>query len=242
MKLTEKITEKIKKLQGHGRGILITFEGIEGSGKTTQLDLAAERLAAAGHTVFQTREPGGTRVGEGIRAVLLDKENRGMAPLAELFLYEACRAQLVEQHIRPELDKGRIVLCDRFTDATVAYQGYGRGLDLELIDRLNQAATGGIVPDLTLLLDCTVEEGFRRLEGRYRGVPVEEAREGREPDRMESEEDAFHEKIRRGYLALAEQHPERIRVIPAGGEIQEVHAAVMEQILKAMEERERNAP
>jgi len=216
--------------------MFITFEGIEGSGKTTHMGLAAERLTSQGFRVIETREPGGTRIGEQVRTVLLSPEHGNMSPVAELFLYEACRAQLIEECVRPELEAGNLVLCDRYFDATTAYQGYGRGLDLALIERLNDAAGEGMEPDLTVLLDCAVEKGFERIQSRYQ----DDAREGGRgaPDRMETEDRAFHERIRNGYLRLAEKHGHRIRVIDASGDVGEVHDRVMDCLHQALKERE----
>jgi dTMP kinase len=156
--------------------------------------------------------------------------------VAELFLYEACRAQLVAERIRPELNARNLVLCDRYFDATTAYQGYGRGLDLALIERLNDAAGQGTEPDLTILLDCPVEEGFERIRSRYREDPGAGGRGA--PDRMEAEDRAFHERIRNGYLRLAEKHSHRIRVVGASGDMEEVHSKVMDCLHEALRERE----
>jgi len=216
--------------------MFVTFEGIEGCGKTTHIGLAAERLTREGCRVVRTREPGSTRIGEQIRSVLLSPEHGNMSPVAELLLYEACRAQLVAELVRPELEKGSLVLCDRYFDATTAYQGYGRGLDLDLIERLNLAAGQGIEPDLTILLDCTVEKGFERIRSRYE----KHSREGGQgaPDRMEKEDRAFHERIRKGYLTLAERHRHRIRVVDASGGVEEVHGKVMDCLYQVLKERD----
>jgi dTMP kinase len=216
--------------------MFVTFEGIEGCGKTTQMGLAAERLVSEGSRVVQTREPGGTRIGEQIRSVLLSPEHGNMSPVAELLLYEACRGQLVAELVRPELEKGALVFCDRYFDATTAYQGYGRGLDLDLIEGLNDAAGQGIAPDLTILLDCTVEKGFERIRSRYQ----DQSRKGGQgaPDRMETEDTAFHERIRNGYLTLAEKHGHRIRVVDASGGLEEVHRKVMDCLRQVLKERD----
>jgi dTMP kinase len=200
------------------------------------MGLAAERLTSQGCPVVKTREPGGTSIGEQVRNVLLSPEHGNMSPVAELFLYEACRAQLIAERVRPELETGNLVLCDRYFDATTAYQGYGRGLDLALIERLNEAAGQGLEPDLTILLDCTVEKGFERIQGRYR----DDSREGGKgaPDRLETEDRAFHERIRKGYLCLAEKHGHRIRVVDASGDVEEVHDRVMDCLRQALKERE----
>jgi len=214
-------------------GLFITFEGVEGAGKTTQMDLVEARLKAAGLPVFRTREPGGTVIGEQIRSVLLARQSAGMDPLAELFLIEAARAQLVAERIRPEIEAGSVVLCDRFTDATLAYQGYGRGMDVALIEELNEAATAGLRPDLTLLLDCPTETGLERIRRRLSGT----SREGG-PDRMEAESRGFHERVRQGYLRLAAADPVRIRVVDGVGRVEEVQERVFEHIQRLIEKPE----
>ena len=184
-------------------GRLVTFEGGEGTGKSTQIALLAERLRESGHVVVTLREPGGTSVGEAVRAVVLDTEHVTMNPRAELLLYEAARAQLVDEVIRPALDRGEIVLCDRYRDSSTAYQGHARGLALEMVRELNHAATGGLVPDLTILLDIDPREGLRR------------ATRSAVADRLESEDLAFHERVREGFLAIARSEPERVKVVDA---------------------------
>jgi dTMP kinase len=186
---------------------LITFEGGEGTGKSTQIRLAEDYLRQQGRACVVTREPGGTELGRLIRKFLLEVGENEIAAPTELFLYLADRAQHVQQIIRPALAAGHIVLCDRFTDSTLAYQGYGRGLELEWLRRLNETATGGLRPNLTVLLDCAVEAALARAAGRRdRGVDTAE-------DRFEREEIEFHERIRSGFLKLAAQEPERYRVI-----------------------------
>jgi len=184
-------------------GLFITFEGVEGSGKSTQLTALALRLKGMDWEVVETREPGGTRIGDQIRQILLKRRNHGMTLVTELLLYVASRAQLTQEVIEPSLEAGRIVLCDRFADATLAYQGYGRNLPLDLIDRLNRLATQGISPHLTLLLDLDPEVGLKRIA------------QERDLDRLEGEELAFHRRVREGYLKLAEQEPDRIKVVAA---------------------------
>lgn len=181
------------------RGWFVTFEGVDGSGKTTQLRLLAESLRREGHTVVETREPGGTPIAEKIRSLLLDPANTAMTPRAELLLYEAARAQHVEEVIRPALERGEIVLCDRFTDATLAYQGYGRGFPLEELRRLNAFATDGLQPDLTFLFDVDWETSRERVGSRGQGQ-----------DRLEGEAEVFHRRVRAGYQHLAAQETARI--------------------------------
>ncbi len=183
--------------------MFITLEGIEGCGKTTQLKRLAGRLERLAIPFLSTLEPGGTEVGKKVRRILLDSRNKGLIPMAELFLYAADRAQHVEEVIKPALRKGVWVLCDRFFDSTVVYQGFARGQDSRLIKFLNEKATQGLVPDLTFLLDCPVKIGLARAT----------ARENRGQDRFERENLAFHRKVREGYLNLAGKSPERFVVL-----------------------------
>lgn len=185
------------------RGIFITLEGVEGCGKTTQMDALERYLRASGHPVVRTREPGGTVLSEAIRAILLDPQHTAMVPTAELLLYEAARAQHVAEVIRPSVEAGKLVLCDRFTDSTTAYQGAGRSLSLDDVTMLHRIATGGLLPDLTLLLDVPAEEGLRR------------AASVRGRDRIEQEPLEFHRQVRQAFLTLAHLEPERFRVIDA---------------------------
>lgn len=196
-------------------GLFVTFEGGEGSGKSTQIESLARALRAAGLPVRTLREPGGTAVGEAVRAVLLDTAHDAMSDRAELLLYEAARAQLVEEVIRPALDAGEIVLCDRYADSTTAYQGHGRGLDLAEIERLNAIATGGLIPDRTLLLDIDPAVGLKRATGATGA------------DRLEREALAFHERVRAGFLAIASAERQRVRVIDGSITPHEVAALVM---------------
>jgi dTMP kinase len=184
------------------RGAFITFEGGEGSGKSTQIARLAKRLTAAGLTVRVLREPGGTRVGEGVRALLLDPEHTELDATAELLLYEASRAQLVADVIQPALAAGEIVLCDRFYDSATAYQGFGRGLPRDRIRELNEIATLGIKPDRTIVLDVEPALGIERA-----------TRHG--ADRLEGEDGVFHAAVRAGFLAIAAEEPDRVRVIAA---------------------------
>lgn len=200
------------------RGLFITFEGGEGSGKSTQAALLAERLRERGVPVRLLREPGGTPVGEAVRAILLDRDHLDMDPGAELMLYAAARAQLVSQVIRPALAAGDIVLCDRFLDSTTAYQGSGRGLAPELIDSANHAATAGLLPDRTLLLDIEPSAGLVRAVAHGAA------------DRLEAEELSFHERVRAGFLSIASTSPDRVRVIDAAGSVEDVFRRVREAL------------
>ncbi|MBI5233095.1 MAG: dTMP kinase [Deltaproteobacteria bacterium] len=190
-------------------GFFITFEGIEGSGKTTQLGLLKSYIEGKGLKALAIREPGGTWLGERVREILLDCNTKGPCPMAELFLYESARAEIVAAVIRPALGNGMIVLSDRFTDSTVAYQGYGRGLDLETIGQCNISASSGIVPDITIVLDCLPEKGLERAWKRINSI------EGAKEDRFEREALEFHMRVRQGYLEIAEKEPLRVRVIDA---------------------------
>ncbi|WP_235919204.1 dTMP kinase [Heliomicrobium undosum] len=204
-------------------GLFITLEGADGAGKTTQGALLAQAFRILGYPVVETREPGGTPVSEAARRVLLDPSLKGMAPMAEVFLYAAARAQLVSEVIRPALASGAVVICDRFTDSTLAYQGFGRGLELERLAAINRMATEGLTPDLTLLLDIDTGEGLGRARQRR-----PERTEWQGADRMELEEAAFHERVRRGFLRLAEKDRARIHPIAAGGAIAEVHRRIID--------------
>ncbi len=185
------------------QGLFMTFEGMEGCGKTTQAKRLARRLQGMGVPVIVTLEPGGTRIGKKIRRVLLDARNKALTPLAELMLYAGDRAQHVEEIIQPALRAGKCVICDRFSDATVVYQGMARGQDMKLIRLLNNIVTEGIRPHLTFLLDCPVEVGLRRALGRNM----------KGQDRFEKEALSFHRRVRNGYLDLARKEPKRFVVI-----------------------------
>lgn len=203
-------------------GLFITFEGIEGCGKTTQMELLREYLEAKGRRVVKVREPGGTPLGEKVRSILLNIEDK-VDPWAELFLFEACRAQIVKDVIRPALNDGDTVICDRFTDSTVAYQGYGRGLDLESVARINGLAAGGIVPDMTFLIDCEPETGLDRAWKRI-NLLVETSTQGEA--RFEKETLEFHRKVRLGYLREAKKNPGRIKVVDGNAEIPLIHRKI----------------
>lgn len=210
------------------KGLFITFEGTEGSGKTTQISLLADHLASAGRAVTVTREPGGTPIGDQVRKILLDPSNKALHPRAELLLYAASRAQHLSERIFPALEAGSIVLCDRYSDATLAYQGYGRGLDIGTIRTLDQIVSGGMSPHLTFLLDLDAAAGLSRARGRNSSTGLEH--EGR----FENEDAAFHDRVRRGYLTLARQEPERILVVDASREpeaVQREIRAVVDELL-----------
>jgi dTMP kinase len=191
--------------------MLITLEGPEGSGKTSHIRPLADWLAAQGHAVFATREPGGTEIGEQIRGVIHDLKNTAMHPRTETLLYQAARAQIVEQVIRPRLAEGIIVLCDRYFDSTIAYQGYGHQQNLDQVRALVRYATGGLVPDLTVLLDVDVETGLKRKQ-----------KNGQEWNRLDAYTLEFHQRVRAGYMDMVRQEPGRWAVVDAGREWQEV--------------------
>jgi dTMP kinase len=203
----------------------ITFEGIEGCGKTTQIRMAGDDLKRRKIPVLVTEEPGGAVLGKHIRKLLLNQGECRIDAKAELLLFAAARAQHVQEVIRPALAADRVVLCDRFSDATLAYQGFGRGLNLELIKSLNHFSTAALEPDLTILFDLPVEVGLGRAIDRIahiRGAPRE--------DRFEREERAFHQKVRDGYLSLAKEEPGRFRVIDASHNVQAIHREVCAMI------------
>ncbi|MDO8281941.1 MAG: dTMP kinase [Thermodesulfovibrionia bacterium] len=197
----------------------ISFEGTEGSGKSTQASLLAEHLRKQGHDVILTAEPGGTRIGQKIRKLLLEPENH-MDPLTELLLYYADRAQHIREVIDPALEKGSFVITDRFADSTVAYQGFARGVDLNIINPLNQMVVGHSKPSLTFILDIDVEEGLRRN------------RQAQKEDRFELEAIEFHNRVRSGYLEIAEDEPERVRVIDASSGQEDIRMKIIEIVEK----------
>ena len=206
-------------------GRFITFEGIEGCGKTTQVRLAFEHLKGRGIPCVMTQEPGGTPLGDRIRQILLNQGSFDIGPRAEALLFCAARAQHVESVIRPALGEGKVVLCDRFSDATIAYQGYGRQLGGDDVRRVIDFAAGTLNPDLTLLFDVAVEAGLERA---WRRIA---RKKGPAPeDRFEREALAFHRRIREGYLALAEKEPVRFRVLDGSRDIAAVHRDVRDAI------------
>ena len=189
------------------KGLFITFEGADGSGKTTQLNNVKTFLEEKGYSVIVTREPGALDIGQKIRDILL--HHKGVvADRCEMFLFLADRAQHVEAYIKPALEQGKIVLCDRHTDSTIAYQGYGRGENIEQLEYLNNLATGGMKPDLTFVFDVSTDIAMTRV--------------GKEKDRMESAGIEFHKKVRQGYLEIAKQEPERVKVVDANNSIEKV--------------------
>ncbi len=206
------------------KGLFITFEGTEGSGKSTQISLLAERLRSMGRSVLTLREPGGTPIGEEIRHTLKhSKDNAAMTPEAELLLMNASRAQLVREAIQPALARGDIVLSDRFYDSTTAYQGHGRQLDLKMVQTIIDAAVGDTRPDLTLLLVVPHQVSYERLLARQSTLPFIR-------DRFEEADQAFFERVARGYQAIAAAEPRRVRVIEASGTVEQIQAAVWEAV------------
>lgn len=203
--------------------LFITLEGPDGSGKSTQAATLAERLRAGGYNVCLTREPGGTLIGDQIRQVLHDLKNTAMQPRAEILLYSASRAQLVGEVIRPHLATGGVVVCDRYADSTLAYQGYGHGLDLGVLRTITHFATGGLRPDLTLLLDLEAEAGLRRRKA------------GGEWNRLDAYDLAFHRRVRQGYLELARAEPERWVVLPAEAGMEELGERIWGAVLEKLE-------
>jgi dTMP kinase len=201
------------------RGWFVTLEGIEGSGKTTQAELLASALRSRGDMVTVTREPGGTRAGEFIRAIFLDS-NISLEPTTELLLVLADRAQHVREQLRPALENGQIVISDRYSDSTTAYQGYGRGLDLKLVRSLNHLATGGINADLTIVLDCPPEVGLERTLARAHGA-------ARASDRFEGEQIEFHRRVREGFRAIASEEPSRIVLLDSTEETHIVSSRIL---------------
>lgn len=203
------------------KGFLITFEGSEGSGKSTHSKLLCEYLAQKGREYVFVREPGSTQISEQIRGILLSVKNKGMSAKCELMLYMAARAQIVDEVIKPALDRGEIVVCDRFLDSTRAYQGYGLGMSLKDINAIGDFVTSGIKPDITFFLDFSVDAGLKRLE--------------KEKDRIESRPLEFHEKVRLGYLEMAGKEPWRIKIIKIGEDKAEAQAHIRNYIDKLIE-------
>jgi dTMP kinase len=202
--------------------MLITFEGVDGSGKTTQVDLLYDYLADKGYKIVKTREPGGTAFGEALRKSILQPDIY-VFPLSELLVLMAMRAQHMEEVIGPALQDGKIIICDRFTDATHAYQGYGRGMDQGIILTLNRLVTKGIRPNLTVLLDCKVEEGFKRKVERDFSM-----------DRFEKEALSFHNKVKAAYIKLSKEEPDRFFVVNGNAEVEEVQKKIRDKVEKLL--------
>jgi len=202
--------------------MFITFEGSEGSGKTSQIPLLAEFLQAKGYKILATREPGGTSIGDQVRAILNDLKNTEMQPRTEVLLFQASRAQLVDQVIRPALNRGEIVLSDRFADSTLAYQGYGHQLDLALVRSIVKFATGGLTPDLTIFLDVEVELGLQRRA------------EGGEWNRLDDYELKFYQRVRQGYMEMVSAEPDRWVVVDASRKPEEIQQEIRKIVLERL--------
>jgi dTMP kinase len=202
-------------------GFFISFEGPEGGGKSTQIDRLASALAERGYNVWTTREPGGTRAGEMVRAILLGPKVSRLSPWAEALLFTAARAQLVEEVIRPRLERGEVVMTDRYADSTLAYQGFGRGLDLDRLRQLQRDATGGLEPNLTVLLNLPIETGLARIPPR-------------EQDRLDRETTSFHHRVHDGYRQLAAAAPERWREVDASADPAQVGATILEYVTETL--------
>ncbi|MFN2201431.1 MAG: dTMP kinase [Caldilineaceae bacterium] len=210
----------VPKTNHRSRGLFITFEGPEGSGKSTQIQLLSRALEARGLCVLATREPGGTHIGEQIRAIVLDTANTEMSPRAETLLYNAARAQIVDQVIMPALERGTHVLCDRYADSTLAYQGFGHGQSVAQLRQLGDYATNGLKPDITIYLDIAPEVGLRRKQtGDSEGW-----------NRFEQLELAYHRAVHQGYLQLAQDEPERWQVVDAERDESVIHQDILARI------------
>lgn len=205
------------------KGLFVTFEGIDGCGKTTQIEKLSSELESSGIPYVLIREPGGTEIGEKIRTILLDKANSRMHARTEILLYEAARAQIVEERILPEIKEGKVVICDRFFDSTMAYQGFARGLGQETVEMLNGFSTAGLSPDVTFLLDLDEQTAYERRHGR-----------SDEEDRLEAEGLAFMRKVREGYLAISRNN-ERIHVIDAASSPDEIFQRVKQVVWEVLE-------
>ncbi|MBF0522691.1 MAG: dTMP kinase [Candidatus Omnitrophica bacterium] len=204
------------------KGRFITFEGSEGSGKSTQIALLEKYLKEQKRKVLVLREPGGVKISEKIREILLDVDNKGMSDACETLLYMAARAQLVEEVVAPALKKGLIVLCDRYLDSTLAYQGYGNGVDLGIIKTIGAFATRKIMPDLTFVFDIAAEKGLARINHRAK-------------DRIEQRKLAYHNKVRRGYLAIAKKEPGRVKVVEVDKTKEEIHAVIKSYVDRVLD-------
>jgi dTMP kinase len=231
------------------RGKFITFEGLDGTGKSTQLRKLAAALRAAGHAVIETREPGGTATGEKIRRVLLDSATHGLSPMAEMALMFASRAQHIAQVIQPALNNGQIVLCDRFTDSTEAYQGYGRKLGSEDVHKLHRILCGDLQPDLTILLDSDPalsvgrarQRNLRASHGASNGSNKRASKQHSDENRFEQQNRAFFARVHGGYLAIAAREPQRVVAVDARGTPAQTHRRIMEVVGRKLKLGARNA-
>lgn len=208
--------------------MFITFEGVEGVGKSTHTKLLKEYFQSIGKEVLLLREPGGTHLSEKIREILLNPKTGDISPVAELLLYESARAELMKTVLRPSLEEGKVVILDRFIDSTLAYQGYGRGISLKFIETLNKEVSRSIVPDITFLIDLPVEEGLKRALKNAES----EGRTG--PDRLEAESNDFHRKVRDGFLEIAKNNPKRVKVLDGKQEIAVIFKDICDNIDKIM--------
>ena len=208
------------------KGYFITFEGPDGSGKTTQIGLLKDYLKEIGFEVVVTREPGGTSIGEAIREIILDSAYGEMTPVTEMLLYAAARAQHVDELIKPALESGKIVLCDRFVDSSLAYQGFGRGLGIELIERVNKVALNGINPDMTFFFDLDPKEGLKRGQARGEGA-----------DRLELESMDFHQRVYDGFNGLCLRYPDRFKRVDASMGIHDIHKETINRILQLLKDK-----
>lgn len=207
------------------KGMFITFEGGDGSGKSTQIDILCGALEGMGYNVLLTREPGGTEISEKVRDILLDPGNSEMGPITEMLLYAAARAQLVQEVIRPALDQGRIVICDRFLDSSIAYQAYGRDLG-DLVEEINRPAVDGCMPDITFFLKLSPEDAEARIGHR-----------GDEKDRIEMEDDGFHNRVAEGYEALEKKYPDRIVAVDASKSVVDISVKIIETVMDRISQR-----
>ncbi|MFH1458002.1 MAG: dTMP kinase [Candidatus Omnitrophota bacterium] len=205
------------------KGIFITFEGSEGCGKSTQSRLLYQYLKRKGFDALYLREPGSTKVGESIRKILLDARNDSLTAVSEMLLYMAARSQIVDETIRPALSAGRTVICDRFLDSTVAYQGYGLGLDIKLIREIAKLVTRGMSPDLTILLDLPIGKGFKYHDSKK--------------DRIEQRSSQYHVRVRNGYLKLARLHCDRIKIIKVDGDRNQIQKRIRELVDRFLREK-----
>ena len=213
------------------RGRFITFEGTDGCGKTTQMTLLANRLRTQEYEVVETQEPGGTDIGRQIRRILLSSENQALCPTAEMLLYFAARAQNFDERILPAWDRGAVVLSDRFTDSTLAYQGEGRGLGSNVVMTLHDIACHGLQPDLTVCLDIDLDTALERARERNRGLQTR--------DRMDEQAAEFHNRVREAYFKLGRQYPDRIRIVDGRGKPEDVANRVWRTIEPVLKERSR---